>query len=230
MDASGEKHRILLKFFWYGNCQYTQQNLHSIICRMLMLGESKDFTGVLYMKHIFLSYLAVGVIVSGFFGTASALTMTDVGGTADTLIAQTNLINSGDAEELAWVNSVLGGGYTLEFKVNTTSSNWEAIVDATGIYAYEATEEPDYFLVKTGSNSGNTNKWFLFDNIGSLNWAVISLVDMGFSEINIANIDKISHIDGFGDNQPVPEPASMVLMALGIGGILAIIRIRRNIS
>jgi hypothetical protein len=197
---------------------------------MVMLGESKHFTGVLYMKHILLSYLAVGVIVSGLFGTANALTMADVGGTADTLIAQTNLINSGDAEELAWVNLVLGGGYTLDFKVNTTSTNWETITDATGIYAYEATEEPEYFLVKTGNNTGNPNHWFLFDNIGSLNWAVISLADMGFSEINIANIDKISHIDGFGDNQPVPEPASMMLMALGIGGILAIIRFKRNMS
>jgi hypothetical protein len=154
--------------------------------------------------------------------------MADVGGMTDSLISQTDLSKSGYATELDWINSVLGGGYTMDFKNDTPDgAGWQKIVDTTGIYAYETTAEPEYFFVKTGAKSGNPNQWFLFENIGSLDWAVINLEEMGFSEKNIDNIGKISHINGYSGSQPVPEPASLVLFVIGIVGLLGIKRFKK---
>jgi hypothetical protein len=184
------------------------------------------------MKKKLLVRLVTGVLVLGMAGMAQALTMDDVG-EVDKLIAETNLGNSGEATELTWVNDTLfalklGDGHDFVFKdeMDENASEWQTIIDGESVFAYETEDEPAYFLIKTGKNSGSINTHFLFDNLNSIDWAVISLLAMGFSDSNILNISKVSHIDGFdGDgNQPVPEPATVLLVGTGLAGLAAVRR------
>ncbi len=183
------------------------------------------------MKKKFLASLATGMLVLGLGGMAQALTVdggTDVGG-IDTLINETMLANSGDATELAWVTSILGAGWSLDAKYNTTDGDgWFAVDGANmeSVFAHALLTAPDYFLIKTGNNSGNTNTHFLFQNFASMDWAVIDLADMGFDANNLTNIDKISYISEYnGDNgAPVPEPMTMLLMGTGLAGLVGIRR------
>ncbi len=186
------------------------------------------------MKKKFLASLATGMLVLGLGGMAQALTVdggTDVGG-IDTLINETMLANSGDATELAWVTSILGAGWFLDAKYDTDDGDgWFAVDDAgmESVFAHELETAPAYFLIKTGANSGNDNTHFLFQNFASMDWGVIDLADMGFSEGNLTNIEKISHIaeyngDDGGNGTPVPEPMTMLLMGTGLAGLVGIRR------
>ncbi|MEN8258757.1 MAG: PEP-CTERM sorting domain-containing protein [Thermodesulfobacteriota bacterium] len=172
------------------------------------------------MKKKILAGLATGALLIGMAGVAQALSLTDVGGNVDDLFAQTILADSGDATELAWVNSVLGGGYTLTAKYDTPDgAGWTGIEGLAGVFAHTLLDQPSYFLIKTGTNSGNPNTHFLFDNLASIDWAVIDLGVMGFTDIE--NIEKISHIGEFDGGNEVPEPTTMLLMGAGLAGLTA---------
>ncbi|MBU4262862.1 MAG: PEP-CTERM sorting domain-containing protein [Proteobacteria bacterium] len=180
------------------------------------------------MKKEILAGITAGLILMGTSGIAQALTMTDVVA-IDNLLAFTTLPNNGDSTELDWVNNTLlalglGDGQDFIFKEDTVAANWTQIDNTTGVFAYATLDEPGYFLVKTGSNSGSSYTDFLFENIDSLDWAVISLEEMGFSDKNILNISKVSHIDGFDGTAPVPEPATMLLFGTGLAGVAGFAR------
>lgn len=150
--------------------------------------------------------------------TAWSIPLTAVGG-RDTLIGQTTLPNSGAQTEIRWVEGVLGVSLD-NFEYTQTSvdaSSWTAVDDQTGVFALELAAPTDWFLIKIGNNSGSPDTHFLFDN--SNLFAVIDLVSMGFSQRNISNIGKISHIAAGPAVTTVPESNSLALIGLGVLGL-----------
>jgi len=147
----------------------------------------------------------------------------DVVGSIDQLIAQTNLDNSGDTTERAWVASVLNlelDDLVYEEKTNVSGANWELVTGTfPGVWAFELSGPVDWFLIKTGNiGGGQENRHFLFDNLGSLDYAVVRLLDMGIT--SVSNISKISHVGEFnGPNIQVPEPGSLALFGIGLLGL-----------
>ena len=149
---------------------------------------------------------------------AWSMPITKVGG-QDTLLAQTTLQNSGAATEVAWIESVLGisldqFSYT---QTDVTATDWMNVDGQPSVFATELAAPVDWFLIKIGNNSGSPNTHFLFDNEFDSRFAVIDLVDMGFSNKNISNIGKISHI-GI-PRASVPESGSVALFGLGMLGL-----------
>jgi len=166
------------------------------------------------MKKIFL----LPILVLFFASTSWALTIepSTYVGTVDRFIDSTNLGNSGDADEEAWVQEVLeDDSYILTSKTDTPnpSAVWHQTIENSDAYAFDfVTDSPEYFLVKTGNNDGTTDTHFLYQNLDSVDWAVIDI-----NVVSITNIGKLSHIDEFS---PVPEPATIFLLGIGLSGLV----------
>ena len=165
-------------------------------------------------KQFILIALLIGTI---FTASASyALTIsdgTDVG-SADIWLAETQQL-SGEAAELAWVRSILGN--SIEFIIkhdDLEESDWQR-TNQTGTWALALNNDPSYFLIKTGTIDGTNNKEFLFENTGSLAWAVLDLDSIHVTDV--LNIGKVSHVNEY---TPVPEPSTVLLLGAGILGLI----------
>ncbi len=157
------------------------------------------------------------------FSTSAFAVLMGVAGSVDDKIAQTTLGSSGEAVEEAWIESVLGFDITYTQLTTGGGANWEPVSDgAAGDYAFDfgSGVEPDHFLVKLGGGggAGADNSHFLYDNLLTMQWAYVNLADFG-SGVSLMNVGVISHVGTSDGGGSVPEPGTLLLMALGILGL-----------
>jgi len=171
------------------------------------------------------------LIATSLFAASAAwsIPLSTVGG-VDHLITQDKLKNSGDATELGWIERMLATSFDSYDKQDSVASDWVAVDDSPNTYALKLKNPQEFFMIKTGKNTGTSDTHFLFDNAGDPSWLVVNLGDMGFTGKSLSNIGKLSHLIGVGTVAPtnVPEPSTLALMALGLVGIVVATRRRRR--
>jgi hypothetical protein len=184
---------------------------------------------ILYLVSIFFAPLQSASAYSIWYNGAE----TDVGN-IDSFQTSASIGNSEDAE-LTWVNTTLPLEMTFLAKTEAGDADWVwyNVLNTEGIFAFALKNNAQYFSLKIGNGVASllpsTNDRYLFENIDSLEWAVIDMRDMGFSgtggPVNWNNVTSISHVSEFS---PVPEPATMLLFGSGILGLAAVARRKKR--
>lgn len=161
---------------------------------------------------------ALAALAAFSVSTAAWSIPISVVGSLDTLLASEDLGNSGDSEVSNWVSNQLGLSVVFGEKTECDDGcGWQTVTGAgAGVYAFELTSPSDWFLVKTGNGSSTGDRHFLFENVGSLDYAVFSLAQLGFG--SSVTITKVSHVSEYGAT-PVSEPATVALLGLGLLGL-----------
>jgi hypothetical protein len=194
----------------------------------------------------FSAVMAIGLFLVGMGGVAQADLYVDDGGfvnvgsydTFEGQGTQEDVDNSGDGSELSWINDTLGTNYAIGDFTKFDPPTWLPVYsETTGptlavpeSYAFALTDQPDYFLVKTGNNQTDPDyRWFLFANNINLDYAVFALET---GDYFIKELAALSHGAQVGDGDtpggnPVPEPATMILFGAGLAGLAGVVR-RRN--
>lgn len=158
----------------------------------------------------------------GLSAPASAIPMATTGG-IDLLLASAEVSPSNPANDEAWVESILGMDVTFSGQTDT-GLNWSLVDGEIDVYAHELESDPQYHLIRTSSGNLLGHTHFLFQNLFSLSYAVIDLSSMGFdpSQTLITSVEQLTEFNGSVTRSgTVPEPASVVLLALGLLALAA---------
>jgi len=150
---------------------------------------------------------------------ADPLTITTVDG-VDDLVYWGNSGNS-DAAETAFFAEYLGLDpddveYT-KIDLGGEDDVWQQ-VDGSNLWAFDFqpyVTDPAYFLVRLGNA---TFTHFIYENVGSLQYAVIDLgaFDPRAGEISILSLSHVGTADG---PTPVREPGTLALLGLGVAAV-----------
>ncbi|HAR95436.1 MAG TPA: hypothetical protein DCR97_05670 [Deltaproteobacteria bacterium] len=172
------------------------------------------------MKRVLSLMLACGILMITGTAWSYSVGSTDVG-ELDTFIRAAK-VNSGNEE--SWIlNELNWSSVTI-----TGVTGWQNTATPGVIAVDFGSVQPEYFFVKTGyvgvrTPPKTTPDHFLFENVGNLNWGVIS-TQLSYDGLKIKNIGKISHTGYTDPVTSVPEPGSLLLLGLGLIGVGAVAR------
>jgi hypothetical protein len=158
-----------------------------------------------------LAVMMVAIAVIGFGSVAKADTFTP-----DNLIGAISSSNSGQAYEEQQLELACSCSVSLLSNVDTSTF---LVDDAGNNYLDVDPSTPGYFLLKFGT--GNTgNDMFFFQNIAELTKLVWTDAQLTGAGLPADHLQSISHYAITGDTTTqTPEPASMLLLGLGLAGV-----------
>ena len=169
-------------------------------------------------------------LIGSLFATALSISSANAF-LIDTKLGEAQLANSGDATELAWIQSVTGdNSLTLDFKLAKGDNGFNFTPNGPDSWYIDAAPNtPGYFMLKFGTGGTNaTADHYLFQNTADLTKLVWSNDQVQFltggncaNNPNACNIGRLSHYassGGGGGTNQIPTPTSLLLLGIGLIG------------
>lgn len=161
-------------------------------------------------------------------GFACAQTAAAAACNVDTLLGAANPGNSGQPDEEADFEALLGGvDLTFDYRLTNAQAGFNVTACAGNpnlFYIDVAPDTPGYFVLKLGDGGTNAvNDTFYFENIAELSELVFTSAQVecliggpGCPEnTNTGRLSHYSLYNGDGQQQQAPEPGTLALLGIG---------------